>query len=117
VASAQRASTLHYCCNDTDFAWGPVGHDHSSDLQTQSNGVDRGRRFIPQVLLLDAGCEWNNYASDSKFQNSFGATRFLPPLTLVTRTTPVGNGGRFTKEAREIYLLVLKMQEVLASPF
>jgi len=33
------------------------------------------------------------------------------PLTLVTRTTPVGNGGRFTKEAREIYLLVLKMQE------
>ena len=32
----------------------------------------------------------------------------------VTRTTPVGNGGRFTKEAREIYTLVLKMQNVRA---
>lgn len=32
----------------------------------------------------------------------------------VTRTTPVGNGGRFTKEAREIYALVLKMQNVRA---
>lgn len=34
---------------------------------------------------------------------------------LVTRTTPIGNGGNFTKEARDIYSLVLKMQNV--SPF
>ncbi|KAG8848877.1 hypothetical protein FRB96_001009 [Tulasnella sp. 330] len=93
VASAQRASTLHYCCNDRDFAWGPLVHDHTSDLQTtQPNGTSHGKKFIPQVLLLDAGCEWRNYASD------------------ITRTTPVGNGGKFTKEAREIYTLVLKMQ-------
>ncbi|KAG9031407.1 hypothetical protein FRB95_002771 [Tulasnella sp. JGI-2019a] len=93
VASAQRASTLHYCCNDRDFAWGPVVHDHTSDLQmTQVNGTSQGHRFVPQVLLLDAGCEWSNYASD------------------ITRTTPVGNGGKFTKEARDIYSLVLKMQ-------
>ena len=29
VASSTRASTLHYCCNDKAFAWGPVGaKDH-----------------------------------------------------------------------------------------
>ncbi|KAG8891623.1 hypothetical protein FRB99_003444 [Tulasnella sp. 403] len=93
VASAQRASTLHYCCNDREFAWGPLIHDHSSDIQqTSGTSTDGSKVFIPQVLLLDAGCEWNNYASD------------------ITRTTPIGNGGRFTKEAREIYSLVLKMQ-------
>lgn len=31
---------------------------------------------------------------------------------IVTRVTPVGNGGKFSKEAREIYSLVLKMQTV-----
>ncbi|KAG8932912.1 hypothetical protein FRC02_000339 [Tulasnella sp. 418] len=90
VASAKRASTLHYCCNDREFAWGPHVHDPISDIQTQANGTSKS--FVPQVLLLDAGCEWNNYASD------------------ITRTTPIGNGGKFTKEAREIYELVLKMQ-------
>ena len=29
----------------------------------------------------------------------------------VTRTMPVGNGGKFTKEAREMYNLVLDMQK------
>jgi Xaa-Pro dipeptidase len=91
VAGAERASTLHYCCNDRDFAWGPVPHasiPHDHSLKASLNE----RRLAPQVLLLDAGCEWNNYASD------------------ITRTTPVGNGGKFTPEAREIYSLVLKMQ-------
>jgi hypothetical protein len=37
---------------------------------------------------------------------------FIDILSEVTRTTPVGNGGKFTKEAREIYSLVLKMQKV-----
>ncbi|KAL4258693.1 peptidase M24B family protein [Pleurotus pulmonarius] len=45
------------------------------------------------VLLIDAGCEWNCYASD------------------ITRTMPVGNGGKFTPEARAIYELVLEMQK------
>ena len=88
VASSTRASTLHYCCNDKEFAWGPVhpnDHDSSTELHTQ---------FQPQVLLIDAGCEWNNYASD------------------ITRTIPVGNGGKFTPEAKDIYELVLKMQKV-----
>ncbi|CAE6516348.1 unnamed protein product [Rhizoctonia solani] len=104
VASAQHAATLHYCCNDRAFAWGPVNSERQ-DLATQyenggthahndtQNGHEDGPILAPQVLLLDAGCEWRNYASD------------------ITRTTPVGNGGKFTTEARAIYELVLKMQE------
>ncbi|CAE6472948.1 unnamed protein product [Rhizoctonia solani] len=104
VASAQHAATLHYCCNDRAFAWGPVNSERQ-DLATQPanghahahNGTQNGHgnepTLAPQVLLLDAGCEWRNYASD------------------ITRTTPVGNGGKFTPEARAIYELVLKMQE------
>ncbi|KAG5637650.1 hypothetical protein H0H81_003727 [Sphagnurus paluster] len=85
VASSTRASTLHYCCNDREFAWGPVGpHDHQSSTSPLS--------LSPQVLLIDAGCEWDNYAAD------------------ITRTTPVGNGGKFTPESRAIYTLVLAMQ-------
>ncbi|CAE6485805.1 unnamed protein product [Rhizoctonia solani] len=104
VASAQHAATLHYCCNDRAFAWGPVNAERQ-DLATQpangdahahngtQNGHEEGPMLAPQVLLLDAGCEWRNYASD------------------ITRTTPVGNGGKFTPEARAIYELVLKMQD------
>ncbi|KAG8713598.1 hypothetical protein FRC08_013064 [Ceratobasidium sp. 394] len=104
VASAQHAATLHYCCNDRAFAWGPINGERG-DLATQqanghavhahtgvANGHQEGPTLAPQVLLLDAGCEWRNYASD------------------ITRTTPVGNGGKFTPEARAIYELVLKMQ-------
>ncbi|KAJ1305689.1 hypothetical protein OPQ81_010427 [Rhizoctonia solani] len=103
VASAQHAATLHYCCNDRAFAWGPV-NSQRQDLATrpadgdahEHNGSENvredGPTLAPQVLLLDAGCEWRNYASD------------------ITRTTPVGNGGKFTPEARAIYELVLKMQ-------
>jgi Xaa-Pro dipeptidase len=92
VAASTRASTLHYCCNDREFAWGPV-HDH--DHQNK-NGFAHGdtKELNPQVLLIDAGCEWNCYASD------------------ITRTMPVGNGGKFTPEARAIYELVLEMQKV-----
>jgi hypothetical protein len=53
-----------------------------------------GSGLLPQVLLIDAGCEHSNYASD------------------ITRTIPVGNGGKFTKEAGEIYDLVWQMQQV-----
>lgn len=45
------------------------------------------------LILVDAGAEYKNYAAD------------------VTRCIPIGNGGRFTPECREIYELVLEMQE------
>ncbi|KAF7363408.1 Xaa-Pro dipeptidase [Mycena sanguinolenta] len=94
VAASTRASTLHYCCNggnDKEFAWGPVGaHDHHN-----SNSLSSGKNFKPQVLLIDAGCEWTCYASD------------------ITRTMPIGNGGKFTPEARAIYELVLEMQKAI----
>jgi len=92
VAASTRASTLHYCCNDREFAWGPVkAHDHQN-----KNDLAHGKakELNPQVLLIDAGCEWECYASD------------------ITRTMPVGNGGKFTPEARTIYELVLEMQKV-----
>ena len=63
VAASTRASTLHYCCNNREFAWGPVApHDHKN-----ANDFAQGseRQFNPQVLLIDAGCEWDCYASDS----------------------------------------------------
>ncbi|KIK67312.1 hypothetical protein GYMLUDRAFT_37402 [Collybiopsis luxurians FD-317 M1] len=92
VAASTRASTLHYCCNDREFAWGPVHpHDHYNRNDFANGGA---RELNPQVLLIDAGCEWNCYASD------------------ITRTMPVGNGGKFTPEARAIYDLVLEMQKV-----
>ncbi|KAJ4289997.1 hypothetical protein N0V88_006798 [Collariella sp. IMI 366227] len=64
-AGGRAASTLHYVHNNA-----PLG----------------GK----QLLLLDAGCEWNCYASD------------------ITRTFPIN--GKFTPEARAIYDIVLKMQ-------
>ncbi|KIJ55552.1 hypothetical protein M422DRAFT_152118 [Sphaerobolus stellatus SS14] len=90
VAAATRAATLHYCCNDREFSWGPInnGHGHHEHNLAQ----DEARNILPQVLLIDAGAEYKNYASD------------------ITRTMPVGNGGKFTAEARAIYLLVLEMQ-------
>ena len=92
VAASTRASTLHYCCNDREFAWGPV---HPHDHQNKNDFAHGGEReLVPQVLLIDAGCEWNCYASD------------------ITRTMPVGNGGKFTPEAKAIYELVLEMQRV-----
>jgi len=102
VAASTRASTLHYCCNDRDFAWGPVGAtDHLNNSRFTHNGHEHGpegeTELAPQVLLIDAGCEWRNYASD------------------ITRTIPVGNGGKFSKEAGAIYDLVLEMQKVIAS--
>lgn len=46
------------------------------------------------LILVDAGAEWNCYAAD------------------VTRCCPIGNGGRFTKECKEVYETVLAMQLV-----
>ncbi|KAF6809305.1 xaa-pro dipeptidase [Colletotrichum sojae] len=64
-AGGRAAATLHYVAND-------------APLEGKLN------------LLLDAGSEWNCYASD------------------ITRTFPIS--GKFSKESREIYDIVLKMQ-------
>ena len=51
--------------------------------------------FLPQVLLIDAGSEYRGgYASD------------------ITRTIPIGNGGKYTEEGKTVYAIVLKMQKV-----
>ncbi|CAI4217575.1 unnamed protein product [Parascedosporium putredinis] len=65
AGSGENAATLHYEDNDEDL---------------------KGR----QLVVIDAGCEWDCYASD------------------VTRTLPIS--GRFSDEAAEIYTLVDKMQ-------
>ena len=64
---------------------GAETHDHAS------HHIDP---FEPQILLIDAGCEWHDYASD------------------ITRTIPVGNGGKYTDKAADIYDTVLGMQKV-----
>ncbi|RYP53492.1 hypothetical protein DL768_001529 [Monosporascus sp. mg162] len=65
VAAGRAAATLHYVHNDKDLA---------------------GK----ELLLLDAGAEWQNYAAD------------------ITRTFPIS--GKFTQKSRAIYDIVLKMQ-------
>jgi Xaa-Pro dipeptidase len=66
AGSGSNASILHYISNNEPL---------------------KGR----QLVCLDAGCEWQCYASD------------------VTRTFPIS--GNFTPEARAIYKIVEKMQE------
>jgi Xaa-Pro dipeptidase len=66
AGSGENASTLHYVANNQPL---------------------EGR----QLVCMDAGCEWECYASD------------------VTRTFPIS--GTFTKEAQEIYNIVEDMQE------
>jgi len=75
AASGTSAGTLHYIKNKSSFP-------------STGNG---------SLLLLDAGCEYNNYASD------------------ITRTFPIGNGGKFTPEAKDIYRLVEEMQDAAYS--
>ena len=65
VAASTRAATLHYCCNDREFAWGPFAtHDRANHAEF-AHAAPGSRQLLPQVLLIDAGCEWDNYASDS----------------------------------------------------
>ncbi|RYO95338.1 hypothetical protein DL766_007527 [Monosporascus sp. MC13-8B] len=65
VAAGRAAATLHYVHNDKDLA-------------------------AKELLLLDAGAEWQNYAAD------------------ITRTFPIS--GKFSQKSRAIYDIVLKMQ-------
>lgn len=70
------------CCGDVP------DHDHSTPTRSLHTSA-----FEPQVLLIDAGADWHGYASD------------------VTRTIPVGNGGKFTPKAAQVYDIVLRMQK------
>lgn len=65
VAASTRAATLHYCCNDREFAWGPLAEPDHVNRATFTHEAQGSRLLLPQVLLIDAGCEWGNYASDS----------------------------------------------------
>ncbi len=70
VAGGDNANTLHYIKNDKEL--------HAEDL-----------------VLIDAGCEYNYYATD------------------ITRTIPVG--GSFSSAQKEIYALVLHVEkEIIA---
>ncbi|KAL4071901.1 Creatinase/aminopeptidase [Scleroderma citrinum] len=93
VAANTRAATLHYCCNDKAFAWGPISNGHIHNIGHITSHAQTDSVLSPQVLLIDAGCEWECYSSD------------------ITRTMPVGNGGKFTAEAKVMYDLVLRMQQ------
>jgi len=68
VASANAANTLHYINNDSKI-------------------VDN------ELILIDAGCEYEYYASD------------------ITRTIPAN--GKFTKAQKELYEMILDVQEKL----
>ncbi len=70
VAGGDNANTLHYIKNDQKLK--------KEDL-----------------ILIDAGCEYNYYASD------------------ITRTIPVG--GKFSKAQKELYTLVLHVEEKIIS--
>lgn len=63
---------------------------NDKSLLTADVGEMQDPKSAPLNLLIDAGAEYRCYASD------------------VTRTFPIN--GRFTKESREIYTLVLEMQ-------
>lgn len=68
VASANAANTLHYISNDSRL-------------------VDN------ELILIDAGCEYEYYSSD------------------ITRTIPAN--GKFTQAQRELYEMILNVQEKL----
>ena len=80
----------HYKMNKSNASYIPIigGGDNSTILHFKNNNspiVDGS------LVLVDAGCEINGYASD------------------ITRTWPIN--GAFTKEQKEIYNIVLKAQK------
>ena len=84
-ASCLRAGARHQAYQSI-VAVGP----HASTLHYIDNSAPFPEKAL---LLLDAGAEYDGYAAD------------------ITRTMPVGNGGRFTEDAGAIYDIVLRMQD------
>ena len=82
-ASNTRVAALHYCCDDKALGWDPPLASRSSATSVLTNGISAkgGRTLNIQLNLLDAGCEYSNYASH------------------ITRSLPIGNGGRFATHA------------------
>ncbi|RYO74559.1 hypothetical protein DL766_007451 [Monosporascus sp. MC13-8B] len=62
---------------------------NASTLHYESNNAPLAGR---ELVVVDAGAEWACYASD------------------VTRTLPLGSGGKFSPRAQAIYDVVLRMQ-------
>ncbi|GJN89835.1 hypothetical protein Rhopal_002824-T1 [Rhodotorula paludigena] len=93
--NAAEAEFVSYCRKrGSKFqAYSPIMAAGASAGTLHYIGNDQPFPQQPTVLLVDAGAEYKGYAAD------------------VTRCIPVGNGGRFTKECKEIYELVLSMQE------
>lgn len=97
VAASSRASTLHYCCNDKEFSWGPVRpHDHHN-REAFARGSEK--ELDPQVLLIDAGCEWTNYASDS--EHLFFFTH--PPFKIGDPLLPHSHSNNAGRQRRQIH--------------
>ena len=85
VASGANALVIHYTKNDC--------------VVDENDVSDRGPRLVPralsdsQLILIDAGCELNMYASD------------------ITRTFPAS--GKFTEPQKDLYQAVLNAQKVV----
>ncbi|MEM1008155.1 MAG: aminopeptidase P N-terminal domain-containing protein, partial [Myxococcota bacterium] len=81
---------LHYCYRRQ----GCEGWSYQTIVGTGENATilhyteNDARCEDGELILIDAGCEWNHYASD------------------ITRTFPVN--GRFSSQQRDVYTLVLK---------
>lgn len=79
-------------CSAKNQAYTPIIAAGTSAGTLHYVANDRSFPIGPTLLLVDAGAEYHNYAAD------------------VTRCIPLGNGGKFTKECKEIYEVVLDMQ-------
>lgn len=75
-------------CPISSCGWTAKKHQLTHILDYGANNEPFEQR---QLMVLDAGCEWNNYASD------------------VTRTFPLN--GEWSPEAKDIYDLVDQMQQ------
>ncbi|KAG0141061.1 hypothetical protein CROQUDRAFT_664338 [Cronartium quercuum f. sp. fusiforme G11] len=75
-------------------AYEPIfGHGKNASILHYTENDEKFENDFNGLLLIDAGCELFGYASD------------------ITRVIPIGNNGKFTQRCKEIYKIVLDMQE------
>ncbi|KAK4499267.1 hypothetical protein PRZ48_009780 [Zasmidium cellare] len=106
-AHEQVLASVHRASNERELNAVFVMHCHANGCREQAYGCICASGTAGSTLhyvhndqplegklniLLDAGCEWNCYCAD------------------ITRTFPITADGKFTKESKEIYDLVLSMQ-------